>query len=106
MENKSGCPLCGRDIILVPHHLIPKSLHEENWYKKHLTKEQMERLFMVCHDCHDAIHKFYPAKELASNFDTPEKILADDKIIKFAKFAAKQKGSIGLRSMKKRGGEL
>ncbi len=106
METNTSCPLCNREISLVPHHLIPKSLHEENWYKKHFTKEEMNTIFMLCHDCHDAIHKFYPAKILATDFATPEKILTDEKIINFAKFAAKQKGSIGLRSMKKKGNEL
>lgn len=107
MQPYNNCPLCNReDIQLVPHHLVPKTLHEENWYKKHLTPEQMNVIFWVCVDCHSAIHKFHPAKELANDYNTPEKIMADEKIMKFAKFAAKQKGGIGQRSMKKRGSEL
>ena len=106
MQPYSNCPLCKREIALVIHHLIPKTLHQENWYKKNLTQEQLEQVLWVCVDCHNAIHKFHPSKELADSFNTPDKIMADDKIMNFAKFAAKQKGGIGQRSMKKRGSEI
>ncbi|MEI7541978.1 MAG: hypothetical protein WCJ94_01850 [bacterium] len=106
MQTDNNCPLCKRETQLVPHHVIPKTLHSENWFKKHLTPEQMNITFLVCVDCHSAIHKFHSSKELANDFNTLEKIMADEKIMNFAKFAAKQKGGIGQRSMKKRGSEL
>jgi hypothetical protein len=103
MRKTGICPLCGREIELVPHHFIPTTLHRENWYKKNFTQEQMDRSFDVCVDCHNAIHKFYNPRELADIMNTPEKILEDEKIMKFAKFAAKQKSAIGLRTKKSRG---
>jgi hypothetical protein len=106
MQNENVCPLCSREIPLVPHHLIPKAVQSENWFKNHFTPEQMEQHIMVCVDCHNAIHKFHESRELGQEVNTLEKILADEKIMKFAKFAAKQKGGIGLRAPKKKGWTL
>lgn len=106
MNPTGTCPLCGRVIELVPHHLIPKAVQTENWFKNHFTQEQMEQNIMVCVDCHNAIHKFHESRELGQEINTPEKIIADEKIMKFAKFAAKQKGGIGTRAPKKKGWTL
>jgi len=102
MDRAGICPLCKRELDLVPHHFIPSSLHKDNWYKKRYTEEQLNMHADVCVDCHNAIHKFHDNKELADNINTLDKILEDDKIMKFAKFAAKQKGSIGTRTKKSR----
>lgn len=105
--NPTGiCPICTREIELVEHHLIPKTVQKENWFKNHFKPEQFEEKIMVCVDCHNAIHKFHESRELGQEMNTLEKILADEKIVKFAKFAAKQKGGIGLRAPKKRGSQL
>jgi hypothetical protein len=105
--NPTGvCPVCTREIELVVHHLIPKAVQTENWFKNHFKPEQFEEKIMVCVDCHNAIHKFHDSRELGQEMNTLEKILADEKIVKFAKFAAKQKGGIGLRAPKKKGFQL
>lgn len=106
MNPTGKCPLCNREIELLEHHLIPKNQHEENWFKKNYTPEQLGQVMMVCLDCHNAIHKFYSSRELGQNLNTPDLILADEKIVKFAKFAAKQKGSISQRAPKKKGFNL
>lgn len=105
-QQEQKCPLCGREAHLVPHHFVPKSVQSENWFKKNFTPAQFEEHVMVCVDCHNAIHKFHDSRELGQNINTLEKIMADDKIMKFAKFAAKQKGGIGQRAPKKRGWTL
>ena len=105
--NPTGvCHICNREIELVEHHLIPKTVQKENWFKNNFRAEQFEEKIMVCVDCHNAIHKFHDSRELGQNINTLEKILADDKIVKFAKFAAKQKGGIGMRAPKKKGFQL
>jgi hypothetical protein len=106
MNPTGTCAICGREIELVEHHLIPKTVQKENWFKNNFSAGQFEEKIMVCVDCHNAIHKFHDSRELGQNINTLEKILANEKIVKFAKFAAKQKGSIGQRSPKKRGSQL
>jgi uncharacterized protein with PIN domain len=106
MNPTGNCPICNREIELVPHHLIPKAVQSENWFKNHFKPEQFEEKIMVCVDCHNAIHKFHESRELGQEINTLEKILADEKIVKFAKFAAKQKGGIGTRAPKKKGFQL
>ncbi|MCE5299988.1 MAG: hypothetical protein LLG37_03815 [Spirochaetia bacterium] len=56
----------------------------------------------VCVDCHNGIHKFHNAKDLADNLNTLEKIVQEKKIMKFAKFAAKQVNPISQKSKKSR----
>lgn len=102
MENTGICPLCGRELHLVAHHFIPTTLHKENWYKRRFTQEQFDEHVMVCVDCHNAVHKLHEAKELADNLNTLDKLKEDEKIMKFAKFAAKQKNPISTRTKKGR----
>ncbi|HRU38961.1 MAG TPA: hypothetical protein P5511_03715 [Candidatus Goldiibacteriota bacterium] len=106
MNPTGKCPVCGREIELVEHHLVPKAVQEENWFKNNYTSAQFEQKIMVCVDCHNAIHKFHDPRQLGRELNSLEKILSDEKIAKFAKFAAKQKGSISGRAPKKRGWQL
>jgi len=73
-----ACTLCRREGPLTFHHLIPKRLHSNNWFRKRYTREEMvSRGIRVCLDCHKAIHRFIPnEKELGRSFDTRAKLLA------------------------------
>jgi hypothetical protein len=86
------CELCERDKPLTFHHLIPRTLHSNSWFKKRYTMHEMKtRGLDLCNLCHDTLHKFYPAKTLGRDYNTKEKILADEKMNKAIQFNKKQK---------------
>ena len=94
MEGK--CELCEREVPTDEHHLIPKTNHNNKWFLKHFTKDEMKnRKIDVCFDCHPAIHKFIPnEKELGKFYNTKELLLAHPKIAKFVEWVKKQGGKM------------
>jgi hypothetical protein len=59
------------------HHLVPKC-------KKGKETVSLHRV------CHDKIHATFTDKELARDYNTIEKLMADERIVKFAKWVAKR----------------
>ncbi|HRV32241.1 MAG TPA: hypothetical protein P5241_01550 [Candidatus Paceibacterota bacterium] len=94
MKNK--CELCEREVLTDEHHLIPKTNHNNKWFLKHFTKDEMNnKKINVCYDCHLAIHKFIPdEKELGKSYNTKELLLSHPKIYKFVEWIKKQSGNI------------
>lgn len=95
MENKiNNCELCGRNIVLTFHHLIPCKVHSKKKFLREYTKQEMhDRGLYLCKLCHDGIHDLIPSeKELAEKYNTKELLLAHEGIAKHVKWAAKQKG--------------
>ena len=84
------CEMCGREMELTFHHLIPRTLHKNKWFKKNFTREEMNTGIDVCRDCHNAIHKFIPEKELGRNYNTKEKLLGHEKVFGFVKWVSKR----------------
>lgn len=83
--------MCGRERELTFHHLIPKTCHSTKWFKKNFTKEDMTtRGINVCHDCHRAVHKFIPEKELGRNFNTLDKLMEHEHVKGFVEWVAKR----------------
>ncbi len=81
------CELCGREKPLTFHHLIPKKVHKNKWFRKNFSKE--DRLFLgidVCRECHDHIHVIFSEKELGRQFNTLELISSHPEIIKFVQW--------------------
>lgn len=111
-HNKSDicCELCERsetDVPLTLHHVFPKETHKRllsvgssDKVKKNdghgldsiivYTKEVLSTTVKVCRLCHSTIHSFFDNDELASHYYTIEKLLADDRIKKHAKWASGQ----------------
>lgn len=87
------CPICTRDEIeLTVHHLIPKTLHQNEWFLKRYTLEEMQKSKLdVCRLCHSKIHYIEKEKVLGREYNTLEKILEHEEIKKFIPFAKKQK---------------
>lgn len=85
------CPLCGREITLTFHHLIPKTLHKNKWFKKNFTKEEMNDGIDICRKCHSGIHDLYDEKTLGKEFNTLESIENDPAIQKHCAWVSKQK---------------
>ena len=74
------------------HHLIPKTVHSNKWFKKRYNREKMQRRIPVCKDCHDAIHNLInDEKELGRNFNTLDKLLSNPKIIKYLEWKSRRK---------------
>lgn len=54
-------------------------------------RNYLSRVCSVCRQCHSAIHSINPEWELATEFNTIERLLESHKIRKFAKWANKQR---------------
>jgi len=87
-----SCDTCGRNLELSFHHLIPRTVHTNKWFQKNFSYEHMQQTGInVCRDCHHAIHEFYPEKQLGKDFNTLDKILADEKLHSSFRFFSKQR---------------
>ena len=73
------CPICGReaDDTLDEHHLIPKSKKGKETVTLHKV-------------CHNFLHATFTNKELAKQYNTIEKLLADERVQKFGKWCSKK----------------
>lgn len=89
-----NCELCERERSLQFHHLIPRTLHKNKWFKKRFTKEEMNKGIEICRDCHKAIHKFIKEKDMGRNYNTKEKLMEHPKVFKFVLWV-KNKERIG-----------
>ena len=94
MANQKACALCGRITKrgTTEHHLIPRRCHRNKWFKKNFSREQMRQTVSLCHECHNACHRYVPReKELGRHFYTVELLLTHPEISKFVAWVAKQK---------------
>lgn len=74
------------------HHLIPRTLHSNKWFRKRYAREQMNQTISVCRDCHRAIHRFIPCeKDLGRNYASVEALLSHPKVGSFVAWVRKQK---------------
>jgi len=90
------CPNCNRDetiILISKHHLIPKVKGGKN---------KKENYFNICEDCHQQLHVLYSENFLRDHLNTKELILNDEQMIKFGKFANKQRKRIIKRQSNKK----
>lgn len=72
------CQICQRetpDRLSEKHHLIPRSKHGDSL-----------NTIAVCVCCGDQIHQLFSNKELAKDYNTLQKILDNEKIIKWVKW--------------------
>jgi len=91
-EKQSNCKLCEKtDRQLTFHHLIPKTLHDNKWFKKNFTVDELKSGVYLCRQCHNAIHNFIDEKTMGREYNTWEKILCNEKVQTYIPFAKKQK---------------
>lgn len=91
MPPRLKCELCGRENQVNFHHLIPRTLHTNKWFKKRYTKAELSKGIMVCkYTCHREIHNQITEKELGKNFNTLEKLLQHHIISKYVIWIKKQ----------------
>jgi len=48
------CELCQREEAQDFHHLIPRTLHTNKWFKKRYAREELQQGIAVCKSCHAA----------------------------------------------------
>jgi 5-methylcytosine-specific restriction endonuclease McrA len=60
---EAPCALCGRVRPLSFHHLIPRTLHRNKWFRKNFDAMDMRsRGIELCKECHEFIHQRYGQK--------------------------------------------
>lgn len=85
------CELCDRENELTFHHLIPRSVHKNKWFKSRYDKDELQRGIYICkHDCHKEIHRRFDAKLLGRELNTKEKILNEYGMTRYIRWVKKQ----------------
>lgn len=72
-------------------HLLPSQPMDDAGQIKSYIKTALRATCCVCRPCHDAIHKRHDNMTLALNFNTLEKLLSDERILAFGRWAHKQR---------------
>ena len=81
------CGLCRSEAANSFHHLIPRTVHANKWFKKRLTREEIRSGVELCRQCHNAIHDFIPdEKELGRHYNTVEKLLTHAQVAKYVEW--------------------
>ncbi|KAM0285452.1 hypothetical protein ACHAQH_001401 [Verticillium albo-atrum] len=85
-----GCELCGRDWIpLTYHHLIPRFVHDKAVRRGWHQAEDLDNVAWLCRLCHSFVHRFAGHEELARHYYTVELQLAEEDVVKFARYASR-----------------
>ena len=82
------CELCDRQKPLTFHHLIPRTLHSNRWFKKNFTREQRQQGLNLCRACHRTVHECLTEKELGRDYNTRERLLEHEKIRAFVRWVS------------------
>lgn len=81
------CELCEREVERTTrHHLIPRTLHKNKWFKKNFEKAQLHETVDLCRDCHKNIHRFITEKIMGREFNTIEKLRGNEAVLKFVQW--------------------
>lgn len=81
------CELCEVESAYNFHHLIPRTVHSNKWFKKRYTREQMRSGLNTCKACHRAIHDLVPSeKELARHYNSLEQLREHPEIANFLRW--------------------
>ena len=87
METQPICELCERAVEQTTrHHLIPRTVHSNKWFKKRFSREEMEHTADLCRDCHRQVHRFFDPKKLGRELNTLDKLRANDRMQGFIKW--------------------
>lgn len=89
IENPT-CELCEREVYSTSrHHLIPRTVHSNKWFKKRYSRIEMEQTVDLCRDCHRQIHRFITEKDLGREYNTLEKLREHEKVKNFVAWLRK-----------------
>lgn len=91
-RSKHGrCPLCGREVPLTFHHLIPRKLHRRVFYRKRFRKEELNQGIDICRPCHNGIHDRFDESTLAERFASLTSLLEHPDLQRHFRWVARQK---------------
>ena len=103
MSDKNGkCELCGIECELTKHHLVPVS-RTRNKYKE--IKEDPSNILWICRLCHDQLHSIFDNSTLRDLYNTKDKILSSEEMMKFIAWKKKHpdfKGHSKMSNKRKR----
>lgn len=78
------CQLCEREVpTTTRHHLIPRTVHKNKWFKKNYTFEEFHTTVDLCRDCHKEIHRLIPHKEMGRSYNSIALLKNHPKVNKF-----------------------
>jgi hypothetical protein len=83
------CVFCHRIVPTRGHHVVPRC-------------KGGREIAPTCHSCEDFIHKTWTHNELRDDFNTVEKITADERFQKFLRWLYKQKTETVFKSRRNR----
>ncbi|RIB16849.1 hypothetical protein C2G38_1911280, partial [Gigaspora rosea] len=84
------CELCHRRMPLTFHHLIPRAVHKRVIKKGLFTKDEcLTRGTNICRPCHSACHKMISHEQMAYEYNSVDKLLEHEGVIKFVTWASK-----------------
>lgn len=92
-EKPQACELCGSSHdYLNFHHLIPRTLHNNKWFRKHYSREYMgNHGIWICKSyCHKQIHVFITEKDMGYNYNTLELLLTHPEVKKYIEWRRKR----------------
>ena len=73
MYRVMSCELCGRQVSLTRHHLIPKRTHRFGVIRAKYSKTELNSLIAyLCKACHRHIHRTIRERDLAVHFHSIE----------------------------------
>jgi len=84
-----NCEICERYVKLTRHHLFPRETHK-NCVKRGIPENLLSKTISICKMCHATIHRFFSNDELSKSYYSLELLLEEEKIKKYAKWAASQ----------------
>lgn len=90
---KDKCELCGsEEDELNFHHLIPRTLHSNKYFKKKYDKEYMKThgADLCKWACHRQIHRFISEKDMGLTYNTIEKLLEHEEVKKYIDWRKKR----------------
>jgi hypothetical protein len=93
MDKKLNCELCGSsNDYLNFHHLIPRTLHTNNKFKKLFDKMYMKThgIWICKMDCHRQIHRFITEKDMGMYYNTLESLLTHPEVKKYVEWRSKR----------------
>ena len=85
------CCLCQRNTLLTFHHLIPRKVHRRTKFRKNYSREDLAQGIYVCKPCHRGIHKMFDEMTLAKHYDSLEKLMQSEDLMRHVAWVAKQK---------------
>lgn len=86
-----ACGMCGREMRLTRHHLIPRTTHSRLRKQLGLTTEQLGVSCDICRPCHDMVHRVEDEMSLARHWSSLERLKEHPKLLKWIEYAGKQK---------------